>query len=226
MMAFAAVGIHEAELARWLFTTQPSAGLIASELCFALKSSLAFGVAPSCLGGMATGPGDIDVLVLDRASPERAIAIEVKRVKLPAEAYATSKPNKLQAIDKAYRQVGLLRKMGFHRSYLVVAVIADGREQTGVSFPFRGPPPAVVNLVREKLTSLEFHPDVGVVVVELTQSVDKNIHDSGSVGIWTHQPSRSIEQDLDLTKGLRAFLHAAQARPMSGSGCTTPSRDA
>jgi len=103
-----------------------------------------------------------------------------------------------------------LRRMGFHRSYLVVAVVADGREQTDVGFPFRGPPPALVKVLRDKLRSLPFHADAGVVVVEVTQPVDKDIRDSGAVGIWAHQHAQDVEQPAVLTDGLRAFVRTAR----------------
>jgi hypothetical protein len=201
--------IHEAELARWLFTERMPAALLASELRFAPATGLTFCVDPSHLMGDARAPGDIDVLAIDHARLDQAIAIEIKRVKLPPKAYLTARPNKLQDLDKGCRQVRLLRSMGFHRSYLVVAVVADGREQTDVGFPFRGPPPALVKVVRDKLRSLPFHPDVGVFVVEVTQPVDKDIRDSGAVGIWTHQHAQDVEQPAALTDGLRAFLRAA-----------------
>lgn len=206
MDAAPALDIHEAELAQWLFTAWTPTRLLASELRFASDTDLAFRVDPSSLTGIGAAPGDIDILAINHAHPDQAIAIEVKRVKLPPDAYLTAQPNKLQELDKGCRQAGLLRSMGFHRSYLLVAVVADGREQTNVGFPFRGPPPALVRIVRDKLRSLPFHPDVGVVVVEVTQPVDKDIQDSGAIGIWTHQHARGIEQAPTLTDRLRAFL--------------------
>jgi len=213
MDAAAALDIHEAELARWLFTAWTPARLLASELGFGCDTRLAFRIDPSSLAGIGAAPGDIDVLAIDHAHPDQATAIEVKRVKLRPEAYLTAQPNKLQELDKGCRQAGLLRSMGFCRSYLLVAVVADGREQTDVGFPFRGPPPALVRVVRDKLRSLPFHSDVGVVVVEVTQPVDKDIQDSGAIGIWTHQHAQGTEQDSALTDRLRAFLKVHDSSP-------------
>ena len=213
MDAASALDVHEAELAQWLFTAWTPARLLASELGFGSDTGLAFRVDNSSLTGIGSAPGDIDVPAIDRAHPDRAIAIEVKRVKLPPDAYLTAQPNKLQELDKGCRQARLLRTMGFHRSYLLVAVVADGREQTDVGFPFRGPPPVLVKIVRDKLRSLPFHPDVGVVVVEVTQPVDKDIQDSGAIGIWTHQHAQGIEQASTLTDRLRAFLKVHDSSP-------------
>ena len=100
--------------------------------------------------------GDIDVIAANATYPEQAIAVEVKRVKMPSDSYSTSLPNKLQDLEKRCQQGRLLREIGFHRSYLLVAVVADGREQTEVSFAFRSPTPALVKAVKEKLRSLKF----------------------------------------------------------------------
>lgn len=167
-----ATEVNEAELAHWLFTAFESSRPIAAELGFIPEMQLVFMMDRKVLAPTARGPGDIDVLAANAAYPEQAIAVEVKRVKMPSDSYSTSLPNKLQELEKGCTQVRLLREIGFHRSYLLVAVVADGREQTEVNFAFRGSTPALVKAVKEKLRSLKFHPDVGVVVVEVTQPVD------------------------------------------------------
>ena len=198
--------LHEAELARWLFAAITSSRLLASELGLTPQMQLAFMTDTRILAPTARGPGDIDVLAVDRRCPEQAVAVEVKRVKMPSDSYLTSQPNKLQELEKGCKQVWLLREISFHRSYLLVAVVADGREQTEVGFPFRGPTPALVKAVKEKLRSLEFHPDVGVVVVEATQPVDKDIRDAGAIGIWTYQEASTIRQLPELTARIASIL--------------------
>jgi hypothetical protein len=204
-----ATDVNEAELAHWLFTAFMSSRPIAEELCFIPEMQLAFMMDRKVLAPIARGPGDIDVLAANATYPEQAIAVEVKRVKMPSGSYSTSLPNKLQELEKGCTQVGLLREIGFHRSHLLVAVVADGREQTEVSFAFRGPTPALVKAVKEKLRSLKFHPDVGVVVVEATQPVDKDIQDSGAIGIWTHQGASMIQQPPELTANIAKFFQAS-----------------
>ena len=202
MNAVAVTSVHEVPLATWLFTGFGPARLLASELGLAPGTRLFFGTNPRVLVPDALGPGDIDVLAVDPAQPEHAVAIEVKPVKMLPDSYWTSLPNKLQEIAKGCKQVGLLRKIGFHRSYLLVAVVADGRERMDVNFASRGPTPALVKAVRETLGSLDFHPDVGVIVIEATQPIDKDICDAGAVGIWTHQAVTAIAQPPDLTASI------------------------
>lgn len=204
-----ATDVNEAELAHWLFTAFVPSRPIAAELGFMPEMQLAFMMDRKVLAPIARGPGDIDVLAANATYPEQAIAVEVKRVKMPSGSYSTSLPNKLQELEKGCTQVGLLREIGFHRSYLLVAVVADGREQTEVSFAFRGPTPVLVKAVKEKLRSLKFHPDVGVVVVEATQPVDKDIQDSGAIGIWTHQVASMIQQPPELTANIAKFFQAS-----------------
>lgn len=205
-----ATDVHEAELARWLFTASVSSRLIAEELGLIPEMQLAFRMDTQVLVSTARGPGDIDVLAVNGMHPEQTVAVEVKRVKMSSDSYLTSQPNKLQELEKGCKQVGLLREIGFHRSYLLVVVVADGREQTEVGFPFRGPTPALVEAVKGKLRSLTFHPDVGVAVVEVTQPIDRNIQDSGAIGIWTYQQASMIQQSPELTANIASFLQAAQ----------------
>jgi hypothetical protein len=201
--------VHEAELARWLFTALTPKRLLLAELGFVPGMQLAFLTDTLILAPDALGPGDIDVLAVDGKCPQQTIAIEVKRVKMPADSYLTSQPNKLQELEKGCKQVGLLREIGFHRSYLLVAVVADGREQTEVSFAFRGPTPSLVKAVKEKLRSLEFHPAVGVIVVEATQPSDKNFRDAGAIGIWSHQKASSVQQPSELTTRIASLIKSS-----------------
>ena len=203
MDAAAATDIEEAQLTRWLFTGFAPSRQLASQFGFAPGTKLYFGADPRTLRTDARGPGDIDVLAIDLVRPECALAIEVKRVKMPTDSYWTSLPNKLEGIDKGRKQVELLRQIGFHRSYLLIAVVADGRERTDVNFASRGSTPALIKTVRDKLSCLEFHPDVGVLVVEVTQPVDKNICDAGAVGIWTHQEGNPIPQHPGVTQSVK-----------------------
>lgn len=204
-----ATDVNEAELAHWLFTASVSSRPIAAELGFMPEMQLAFMMDRKVLAPTARGPGDIDVLAANAIHPEQAIVVEVKRVKMPSGSYSTSLPNKLQELEKGCKQVDLLRQIGFHRSYLLIAVVADGREQTEMNFVFRGPTPALVKAVKEKLRSLNFHPDVGVVVVEATQPVDKDIQDAGAIGIWTHQVASMIQQPSELTANIAKFFQAS-----------------
>ena len=202
--------IPEDELARRLFTEFVTARLITSEFGLITEMQFYFKMDTKVFAPTTHGPGDIDVLGVNTTYPEQSIAVEVKRVKMQSNSYLTSLPNKLQELKRGCEQVGLLREIGFHRSYLLVALVADGREQTEASFPFRGPTPPLVKAVKDKLHSLEFHSDVGVVVVEVTQPVDKKIQDSGAIGIWTHQKVSMIRQPSALTSNIARFLQSSR----------------
>lgn len=200
-----ATDLHEAELAQWLFTGFSPSHLLASELGLVPGTRFLFRTDTRVVAPNARGPGDIDVLAIGPGRPEGAVAIEVKCVKMPADSYWTSLPNKLQEIEKGRKQVGLLRKIGFHRSYLLVAVVADGREHVEVNFASRGPTPALVKAVKDKLRNLDFHPEVGVIVIEATQPIDKDIFDAGAVGIWTQQAVTTIPQPPELTTSIASL---------------------
>jgi len=207
MSADVATDMQEGDLAEWLFAGPVPSRTLAEELALVSGTKLVFRTNTRALAPSARGPGDIDVLAMHPSHPAHAVAIEVKRVKMPADSYWTSLPNKLGGIEDGCRQVALLREIGFHRSYLLVAVVADGREQASVSPPFRGPTPGLVAAVKAKLRSLQFHPDVGVFVVEVTQPTEKHIFDIGLVGIPLphHQVATAIQQPSELTAKIASF---------------------
>lgn len=210
MNTASATGMPEDELACWLFTEFVTLRLITSELGLAHEMQFYFKTDTKVLAPASHGPGDIDVLAVNAKYPEKAIVVEVKRVKMQSNSYRTSLPNKLQELKKGCEQVGLLREIGFHRSYLLVAIVADGREQTEMSFPFRGPTPALLKAVKDELLKMKFHSDVGIIVVEATQPVDKKIQDSGAIGIWTHQKASMIRQPSELTSNITGFLQISR----------------
>jgi len=61
-------------------------------------------------GGVLT---DVDILLCAPGQPESAIAIEVKRVKVGANALRSRQPNKLHELKKGVQQANLLAKIGF-----------------------------------------------------------------------------------------------------------------
>jgi len=78
------------------------------------------------------GDGDIDILTWEKAKPQHATAIEVKRIKIGTNAFVSGRPNKLQEYEKAVRQANRLSKIGFWQVYLFVLVVVDSRNHNAV----------------------------------------------------------------------------------------------
>lgn len=206
----AATAIPEAALSRWLFTDPVVCRDLAAELRITHGSVVGFEVATTRLVPDASGPGDIDVLVCPKGSPGRALVIELKRVKIVPETFHTQLPGKLGELKHGVQQANLLHKLGFHRTFLMVAIITDGRERSGLNFASRGPTSALVQLVDGALGYDELLPGVGLAFVELTQPVDKDITWAGAVAVRVVRDAELRTQAPVLTARVTKLFHDEQ----------------
>jgi hypothetical protein len=129
VQAPSAAALQEAPLSRLLFGESPACRPLVTELRIAPGSCVAFEVPTATLVPGARGPGDIDVLVCGPQTPARALAIELKRVKITPESFETELPGKLPGLKRGVQQANLLGELGFHRAYLLIAVVTDGRQR-------------------------------------------------------------------------------------------------
>lgn len=211
MDTIAVTDVSESDLCRWLFGQSPVRSHLASELGFVPDSFTMFQVPTNKLCPHARGPGDIDVLISSSNVPEHTLAIQVKRVKLVPESFHTQLPGKLQDLTHGVQQANLQAELGFHRTFFLVAIVTDGRERIDLNFASRGPTFNLARIIDEFPGLKQLAPSVGLVFIEITQPVDKDITDAGSVGIRVIHSAQVAFQP--------AWLTTAVAR-LSGERCT------
>ena len=155
--------------------------------------------------GRSAPEGDVDALLVPRGRPAQARAIEFKRVLMPAKAFATRQPNKLQELRKAVRQANSLAALGFGHSWLAILVVADTRELTrGVGF--LAPDLELMNLVRAAIPLPDLDPSVGLVINEITQCFDRPIGLAGMQGGSLVRLPTSKAQSDRLTAAIGALV--------------------
>ena len=213
MNAQDATSVDEKPLAKWLFQGLPAARMLGREFRFEAPSRVFFEIPTIELVPGARGPGDVDVLVASSECPQRSVAFEVKRVKVDAATFATGAPGKVAKLKQGVQQVNLLCELGFHRAYLLVAIVTDGRERDVHSFPFRGPTPEILRIIREFPSRDKLHPHAGLALVEMTQPVDKDIQFAGSIGMQICVEAREVEQSAHLSIAISRLLQGADAQP-------------
>jgi hypothetical protein len=206
MEAPAATDVPEASLCRWLFGVGSSLCRVRDELRISPGSKVLFETRTADVAPSARGPGDVDVLLVDRLSPQRAIAIETKRVKVSTHAFHTGQAGKIGELEHGVVQANLLRAIGFHRTYLLVAVVTDGRERTDANFAFRGPPLEMMRAIEAFPAQVKLDSDIGLGFVYVTQPVDKDIQWAGSIGIVIRRDAREREQSANLTAALSRMI--------------------
>ena len=202
-------GIAEDALCRWFFLDLAARPLL-EELRVSSGSRVLFSSPTTSAFPDARGPGDIDVLIADPQYPEASLAIEVKRVKIQAATFHTGMPGKLQDLQRGVQQANLLADLGFHRTFLVVAVVVDGREREQLNFASRGPTFDLVEAIDNFPGRARLAPHVGLAFVEIVQPVDKPITDAGGIGVRVVRHSTAVQQPLSVTAAITRLLNARQ----------------
>lgn len=207
MEAHSVTEIAEEALCRQLFIDPTFSQPLLRELRVEATSLLALSTPTTRIAPNAKGPGDIDVLISATPHHENALAIEVKRVKVGAEAFHTGMPGKLQNLRRGVQQANLLAQLQFSRAMLLIVVVTDGRERDGLNFAFRG---AETRALRQAIDGFpgreKLAPKVGLAFVELTQPIDKDIADAGGIGIRIARPPTMVTQPESLSSAVRALF--------------------
>jgi hypothetical protein len=118
--------------------------------------------------------GDVDVLMCNLNHPERAVAVEVKRVKYGMSQLRKGTPSKLGELKKAVEQTNRLAMVGFWKVYLYVITVVDSREQNQGHRSYAG----LSNDLKQKLDSAislkGLNERAGVFTIDFTQSMDNS----------------------------------------------------
>jgi len=144
-------------------------------------------------------PGDIDLLLIDPAKPDRSIAFEVKRVKAVATDDEVSRVNGAEKIRKGVIQVNKYQSLGFHQTYLMVIVLNDARTKRTPNVALRKANSSNVQRVFGIPWNEPLHADVGIVYVEITQFTGRAIAQTGSFGVCIDKRASMLEQASDFT---------------------------
>jgi hypothetical protein len=122
-------------------------------------------------------PGDIDLLACEFDRPHQAVVVECKKVKIRFEGGA-ERINRLEALGGADSQARALFGLGFHRTYLGVVVVVDGRANADNNFLFRGVSEGGYRRILEFAEDVSLPQDVGILYAEIVQPVQRSVADA------------------------------------------------
>jgi hypothetical protein len=154
-------------------------------------------------------PGDIDVLACDPRRLDEAVAFESKLLKVTPEMFETLQPGKLRGLAKGARQANGQWEFGFHKNYLLICVKIDGRQQGG-NFSSRGLTGPLVKVIYDFVGNLPLRPEVGLVVAEITQPIEKDIELAGGIGLKVLRLATPQDQPASLTAWVNTRLGGNQ----------------
>ena len=205
----------EAELAEWLLQDDKVKEWIGSASGLSSHPLHRTGIQTSAVDE-AGQLGDIDAILFDPGQPERAVAIECKRVKASITSGVCS-INGVDNIKKGIRQANALHRLGFNRSWLAVIIIVDGRGRTENNFLARGLQKKDFEDVFTRTYGYALHKkyplagEAGIMLIEIVQPKDKIIDDASFVSVCICRDAVSVQQPHDLSVRLRNVLEASAA---------------
>jgi hypothetical protein len=199
--------IDEEKTLSWLLCTPPVRKLVFANLGLTDAAYARISVREPILDHRPTKkPGDLDVLLLPSIDdPSHAISIQAKRIKVKAvDTYRDNVTNRhLGNLTDLIEQANGSRELGFHLNYAMVIVQVDGERRSDFNFFYRTTSPGQFNRIYHRTRDRAWHPDVGIIFVEIAQPTADSIHRAGLVGICVDKLAREIEQHISLTAKVR-----------------------
>ncbi len=215
--------IEEAELCRRMFAHPILARELSEKLGFTGAFRGMFEIPTRQLVPDAPGPGDIDLIACDPAHAQETHVFQVKRVKVSERTFANMAPTKLERCEHGVIQTNLLGGLGFHRTWLLVVVVTDGRERPALNFFCRGITFELMDVVVSHPLFNDLAPEAGLAFVFLDQPVDKDISLAGGFHIDVRRRPSNHQQPDWLTAAVRELF--AQRTAPGGGGESGESSD-
>ena len=201
-----ATAATEADLVRWLIEEPRRRAALFDELSLSPTAVSYAEVRSPFITNPNKKPGDIDLLLCEARSPDQAIVVECKRVKIRA-VDGTERINRLDALGGADAQARALFRLGFCRTYLGVVAITDGRANDVQNFMFRGTSDATYCRIIEFAGTLTLPEDVGIVYIEIVQPVQRAISEAGVLSVAVAREAKRRVQPADVTARVDNYVH-------------------
>jgi hypothetical protein len=155
--------------------------------------------------------GDIDILVARAEQPERATAIQVKRIKVTENTFRSGKPNRLAAVAELHAQSNLLVQVGFWQVFSYAIVVVDSRTENGGAYKYDGLTTPLQKTIEDSLSTDGLHPDAGFMKFELVQPMDDYPLGSGTFSARLVRMPTSRAQPTRVTEWVQRILGEGDA---------------
>ncbi len=151
--------------------------------------------------------GDVDCLLVPKSSPQHAIAIEFKRIKVATTKSGNTKVNRLDYNrKKGIKQAKILRELGFHNTYLGIIIEDDGRFTNEKNSIFKTSKGDRVNDIFRITIDPKMDKYVGVIYILVNQPTGKNFFMRFNLNVATHKKARPQRQDEEITNRIKELL--------------------
>lgn len=165
------------------------------------------------LNGLQQLQGDIDILLVPPGRPDRATAIQVKRLKVHETSFVTEMPGKLSELSKLQRQVNPLAAVGFWQVFSFVFVAVDSRINNAGQFSYAGLTPILRTKIESAISLEGLDPRVGLVHFEFVQPIDHYPLGAGTYSVRPRRMAQLAVQPSDITEWVKRAIQSANAQP-------------
>lgn len=203
----------ERQIVDWLVALRPARELFLEELQLPADTYIQTGIIePLIEKNRRRPPGAIDLILIPE--PHRAIAIQVKRVRVQAETtHRDHTPGRqLGNITRLVEQANGSREIGFCEKYALVLVECYGVGRSEHNFLARGSSPAVFRRIYHMTKDQPIHPDVGIIFVEITQPTRASVDQAGMVAVCADKRATPLDQTPEMTTRVRRLVAHKSSR--------------
>lgn len=150
--------------------------------------------------------GDLDLLIINPDAVQETILIECKRIKVKINQDQSETVNKVEDLKILVGQVNNRIKRGFHKVYLTVLIVCDGRNKIANNIFFN-------HATAKTLESIYTHPylyklntKAGILFLEPSQLTDKDYNLQAGCGIYVMRKPTTQQQPEYLTEKIKNIL--------------------
>jgi hypothetical protein len=150
--------------------------------------------------------GDLDILIVDPIRPANTIILECKRIKVKIEEDQSEKVNKVEELKVLVGQVNDRIKRGFHKVYLTVLIVCDGRNKIANNIFFNHASSKTLESIYTHPYLDTLDPKAGLLFLEPSQLTAKDYNLQAGCGIYEMRKPTPQQQPKDLTKKINSLV--------------------
>ncbi|MBI2927306.1 MAG: hypothetical protein HYY24_16550 [Verrucomicrobia bacterium] len=195
----------EHPLVEWLFDFPAARELILQELNYSPKAQSRCQLTNPFIGNKNRKPGDVDVLIWEKTNPHEAAVIECKRTKVKVESFSSGDVNGLGNLEEGVTQANELFGLGFHRTYLAILTIVQGRERTKFNVLGRGMTDRQFKKIYRCSSFGELRSEIGIIFVEVVKPTSRSLLEMAQIGVVVDKRAIPRSQPSDLTNKIQSL---------------------
>ena len=150
--------------------------------------------------------GDLDILIIDSINLGETILLECKQIKVEIKEDQTEKVNKARHLKKLVGQVNDRIKRGFHKVYLTVQIVCDGRNKIANNILFNHASSKTLESIYTHQYLDKLDPKAGILFLEPSQLTAKDYNLQAGCGIYEMRKPTPQLQPVDLTEKILSLV--------------------